>query len=323
MTFRRPDGGATQIKPQSDWDNRDLPVYFSRVPTFASRTATRYIPTATSTPTGTTNSTSSHHSSTAAIAGGAAGGGVGLLLLIALIWCCLRRRRKTKKGVESAPSPPETLQKPPEKIVPLRVELPANPPHELPSPDEPRSQMKGAYSHAQDVTRSHSQESYGSSQQPTSPFAAHNASVPPTPAPSYPSPVTLYGGYSQQGHYSAHSPPPASAFPTGAYHHDGSQIHYGQSPSPNNAHFPQRDQQYDASQQAYYTQHFPPPMSEQHTNPSATNTSYSDRTNSPPTATSTPAHFYPHPLNLPQNSAGGSMGRTTPVRGKFMEQEFH
>ncbi|KAF1991092.1 hypothetical protein K402DRAFT_323651, partial [Aulographum hederae CBS 113979] len=78
-----PSGGATQIRPQS-WDNRDLPVYFSRVPTFPARTPTRAIPGPTSTSTGTPEESSN----IAAIAGGAAGGGAALLIVLGvLIWC--------------------------------------------------------------------------------------------------------------------------------------------------------------------------------------------------------------------------------------------
>ncbi|KAF2673414.1 hypothetical protein BT63DRAFT_368620, partial [Microthyrium microscopicum] len=43
-----PSGGATLQKPLN-WDNRDLGAYFSRIPHFASRTATRVIPSATGT----------------------------------------------------------------------------------------------------------------------------------------------------------------------------------------------------------------------------------------------------------------------------------
>ncbi|KAF2085940.1 hypothetical protein K490DRAFT_74814 [Saccharata proteae CBS 121410] len=76
-------GGAT-VKSPASWDNRDLPVYFTRIPSYSARAATRSIPTTTSTST----SSSSKKSSTdvGAIAGGAVGGVLGLAAILLLVW---------------------------------------------------------------------------------------------------------------------------------------------------------------------------------------------------------------------------------------------
>ncbi|KAF2636065.1 hypothetical protein P280DRAFT_493390 [Massarina eburnea CBS 473.64] len=113
-----PTGNATVSAPGT-WDNKDLQVYFTRVPTFSARAATREVPTGTANPS---SSGSPEKTNIGAIAGGAVGGLVGLIAILSLVLLCLHRRKKgvkQKERVHSSPPPAELA------ATPLPVELPS------------------------------------------------------------------------------------------------------------------------------------------------------------------------------------------------------
>ncbi|KAH0556047.1 hypothetical protein GP486_006013 [Trichoglossum hirsutum] len=91
-------GGATKAAPDLGWNNRDLPIYFTRQATFTARTPTRYIPTSTSspTPTATPSPAPKERSKTPVIAGAAVGGTIGLVATVTLLFCCLKRYRENR-----------------------------------------------------------------------------------------------------------------------------------------------------------------------------------------------------------------------------------
>jgi hypothetical protein len=90
----RPTGAATKTAPTS-WDNPDLAVYYTLQAPSVTRTATRTLPSSTSTPSG-----GSSKSRVGAIAGGVVGGLTVLIIILCLILCCLHRKKKSKKEEE-------------------------------------------------------------------------------------------------------------------------------------------------------------------------------------------------------------------------------
>lgn len=90
----RPTGAATKTAPTS-WDNPDLAVYYTLQAPSVTRTATRTLPSSTSTPSG-----GSSKSRVGAIAGGVVGGLAVLIIILCLILCCLHRKKKSKKEEE-------------------------------------------------------------------------------------------------------------------------------------------------------------------------------------------------------------------------------
>jgi hypothetical protein len=95
-----PSGGATLVKPQQDFDNRDLPVYFSRVAPSTTRKPTRAIPTATG--TGNHGSGLSGGKRTGVIVGCILGGLILLAILLGVALCLLRRKKRERKSTASA-----------------------------------------------------------------------------------------------------------------------------------------------------------------------------------------------------------------------------
>ncbi|KAH7381375.1 hypothetical protein DE146DRAFT_729175 [Phaeosphaeria sp. MPI-PUGE-AT-0046c] len=86
------EGGATAKSPPAGWKtNSQLSVYFGATYSAKVRTATREIPSATNSSSG-----SGHKPNVGAIAGGAVGGVVVLLVVIALVVFCLRSRRRRR-----------------------------------------------------------------------------------------------------------------------------------------------------------------------------------------------------------------------------------
>jgi len=115
-------GGATLLAPTGGFQERDIKNQFLRAYTPTSRTATRFIPTATGLATSpsltsTSTSTPTKSNKTPLIAG-AVGGAVGGLILIAFIvcWFLLYRRRCAQKDLIQPKSIPElpTPTQPPE-----------------------------------------------------------------------------------------------------------------------------------------------------------------------------------------------------------------
>lgn len=104
-TLLRGDGGATLKAPTQGWNDRDLPVYFTRPYTQATRTPTRSLPASAATATRSPDQ-DSDSPNTAAIAGGAAGGGVVLIICIAACcWLCIRARKKKRQGAQELAAP--------------------------------------------------------------------------------------------------------------------------------------------------------------------------------------------------------------------------
>jgi hypothetical protein len=321
------------VTAPSTWDNPDLSVYFTRVPSFTARSATRSISNATATPSETSGSSSK--SNVGAIAGGVVGGLVGLIAILSLILFCLHRRKKAKKNKDGKQ----------ELISPPPVELGTSPPrHEMESPGatkyinmhQPDNSAHPAFSgnsvHSRSPSDPHSQTS------PYSPSAA------PYPSPTYGTEFFPVQANYQQNPYPG---PPYSDTPESSYNNHVPQ------PSP-----PLTQQGYSyvsPISPAQPTQHpqqiyYPPPpdhskrshpsTSDRVDSPEGTHSQHSDgmQTPLPPSTSNTPAHFYaqPAPLRPHQGEfnqagshvAGGdtdSLGRVSvdsrkrPVRGRFVE----
>ncbi|KAF4313035.1 Galactose oxidase/kelch beta-propeller [Botryosphaeria dothidea] len=278
--------GAATNKAPSTWDDRDLPVYFSRIPTFAARTATRDVSTGESTSGGGSGGGSSGSSNTGAIVGGVVGGVGGLLLVLGIGWWCLRRRKKSRDAVkEKAPE-----QKP--------AELPAE-------------NLEGGVVSELSATNSHRyRKGAGSSAgQNLSPAYTPNTASPSLGGSGFAvSPQTPYAPGGPPGMVGGYMQPPVSPsspqymYPAGP---PGTLPQY-MFPLPPNA------QPYDPSQHALHGEHFPPPPSPQggqsglavpsghHPGMIATPSDYSRDSEPdsayPTTSSNTPAHFYPQPL---------------------------
>ncbi|KAF2847935.1 hypothetical protein T440DRAFT_455188 [Plenodomus tracheiphilus IPT5] len=99
-----PSGGATVTAP-STWGHPDLATYYTLKPSFSVRTATRLVPSATS----SSQPSGSKSSNIAAIAGGTVGGLLGAIAILSLILFCLHRRKKAMRkeaAEEQLPTPP-------------------------------------------------------------------------------------------------------------------------------------------------------------------------------------------------------------------------
>ncbi|ORY10867.1 hypothetical protein BCR34DRAFT_601772 [Clohesyomyces aquaticus] len=334
-----PTGGATATKP-SNWDNPDLSVYFTRVPSFSARAATRTIPSATGSPTSKPKS----HTNVGAIAGGVIGGLVVLIAILSLILFCLHRRKKTNKSKEKAnaqqPSPPPAELAATSPIVEMASPGAAK---YMSMQQQPDMNHHPAFS---DPNSLHSRSPSGNAeyQVPNSPYTAQYSSTTPTTAAPYPSPYGTYppgalpysdnsNAYDTPAYDDRHySYPPPSA----AYHQRQSSY-----PTPTSPHHPHL---YDSSQPVTQTYYPPPPEPSHHSNSqSKSHQSYSDRMGSPEgtqysgdtefqtSKTNTPAHFYAQPTmsggagHSPGTYGGeggsfrGSLDQRRPVRGRFVE----
>lgn len=349
LTFLRPTGGATATKP-ANWDSADLGVYFTRVPTFTARAATRTIPSSTANPSNTGTSKKSH---VGAIAGGVVGGLVGLIIILSLILFCLHRRKKALKSKEDkgkTPTPPP-------------AELAATSPvQELASPgtakyismNQPDPNLHPAYSGPNSL------HSRSPSNEQGSPYPYQSTS--PTTAPPFPSPYNSefpHQNFQQNGYASYNDNPNAydtqnydpNVYPALLATSPQRQYSYPSPHSPPHPPFAPLQQT-----QIYYP---PPPEPSSHSR-SRSHPSFSDRMGSPegtqysgdtenghipPSTTNTPAQFYAQPAppnghHTGNGSAGHSPGgyggeggstrddrspggsldsRRRPVRGRFVE----
>ncbi|KAF2872482.1 hypothetical protein BDV95DRAFT_385660 [Massariosphaeria phaeospora] len=307
-----PTGGAT-IKTPTTWDNPDLSVYFTRVPTFSARAATRTtigsaLPPLIGNPSKT---------NVGAIAGGVVGGLVALIAILSLILFCLHRRKKDRKSKSTTSSaPPTELAGTPFPI----HEMSSSPPVKyMHMQQQPEPSMHPAYSGSiNSHSASHDNQSPASPYPPqvyqyNSPGAASNPYPAEYPRQNYHQPQNSYPPYSdntvtydsQQVPYDPHIYPPPSA----ATHQQ--QHSYPTPTSPN--HPPLIPQQ---QPQVYY----PPPPDPSTGSPS--HPAYSDRLRSPegtqhsgatqdlpPSTSTTPAHFYAQPVPIhPQHLMSGGAG---------------
>jgi hypothetical protein len=97
-------GGATVLAPSAGWSNRDLPVYFTRQASIASRTPTRSLPSNSSTPT----SPPPKKVSTGVIVG-ATIGSLAAVLIALLTGCCFFIRRKKQNAPRQSFQAPSEL----------------------------------------------------------------------------------------------------------------------------------------------------------------------------------------------------------------------
>ncbi|USW58049.1 Putative galactose oxidase/kelch, beta-propeller, kelch-type beta propeller [Septoria linicola] len=86
--------GSATLQAPPTWGEDDLRVYLGRKAPLTARTATRAVPTSTS--TGVSPSANTSKTNIGAIAGGVVGGVVVLVLLLGLALCCLRRKKKAR-----------------------------------------------------------------------------------------------------------------------------------------------------------------------------------------------------------------------------------
>ncbi|KAH7125724.1 hypothetical protein B0J11DRAFT_312729 [Dendryphion nanum] len=348
-----PTGGATLTKPSS-FANPDLQVYFTRVPAFSPRAATRTISTGTAKPstTGAPGKTN-----IGAIAGGVIGGLAVLIVILSLILFCLHRRKKAIKNgktKEKAASPP-----------PAPVELSAtNIPQEMNSPGAtkyinvqqpdpgnhpafagPNSMHSRSPSDHHPTLSSYGTQNYHSSSPNSaapivSPYSTefphqfgHQHS--PTFPPYSDDPST----YNPQ--ISAHGP---NYPPTNGLHQQ--EYAYSTPISPSSPTFnPQSQPQVYYPPPAEPSQRSHPSYSDRISSPEGTHYSGDTERPLPPSTSHTPAHFYAQPvmrggsghsgalspthsgegshmrlLGDDVGSASGSVdSRRRPVRGKFVE----
>ncbi|EKG10828.1 Galactose oxidase/kelch beta-propeller [Macrophomina phaseolina MS6] len=307
-------GGATNKAP-STWDDRDLPVYFSRVPTFAARTATRDVETGSATSSSGAGGGDSDDSNTGAIVGGVVGGVGGLALVLVIAWWCLRRRKKSKDTAKEK----HAQQKP--------AELPAE-------------NLEGGVVPELSATNSHRyRKDAGSPEdQHLTPVYPHSSGSPHTASPIMGgsgfavSPQTQYAPGGPPGMAGGYMQPPVSPsspqymYPAGP---PGNLPQYLYQPPPPNA------QPYDPSQHALHNEHFPPPPSPQGGHPGlavpsgqhpgmiATPSDYSRESEPdsayPTTSSNTPAHFYPQPLHVGRNGTQSTYTSDTPLVGRISE----
>lgn len=288
MVEFRSTGGATVRSPAQDWNNRDLPVYFSRVAQYSTRTPTRSIPSAKTTGSNSpSNGTSSSHKNVGAIVGGAVGGVVALILVLLLGLYCLHRHRKTKKRRS------------------VRVELDGNNvPHMLSaeSKSEPSPGM-------QSVTPTRTTQSYNQAETGFR-TASLNATVPASYSDSpiaYPPPVSPYDARSPQGQYFV----PVAQTPQGRY------MQPSYPPQPVQPFMSQQAYPYNPAEHALHQQHFPPPPVSQPAPPPSS----SSGSVSPPSQTRTPANLYPQPLSVARRTGSETSATRGPAQGRFFEQD--
>ncbi|TKA45690.1 hypothetical protein B0A49_12057, partial [Cryomyces minteri] len=271
-------GGATVKSPAQNWNNRDLAVYFTRQASVATRTPTRAIPTSTASATGHSTSTangSPEPSHTGTIAGGVVGGTVFLVLLLVSIVFCLRRRRNKEQRPE----------------VTSPQELPAN-------------QIATTY------TEPKTMDSYATHIPSSGGTYSSGHTTSPLPSLHPASPVSSQHPSSQQSSY-------AQSAPQGPYYvlpiHDQQiQGFYPAQPLPQHLQPPSPLQSnpqhppYDPSQDPSRQHNYPPPPEHLqsghlapydgwHDYPAPSPSNYSGNL---PSAISTPAQFYPQPLNV-------------------------
>lgn len=334
LTQSRPTGGATLTEP-SNWDNRDLSVYFDRQATFSARSATRVIPTGTTSPSSTGDSKKSN---VGAIAGGVVGGLAGLILILLLVLYCLRRHKNSRKSSE------EKAQSPPP---PLPVELAATSPiQEMPSPGTAKymslRQQPDMYAHplysGPNSTHSRSPSDDCMHPIPVSPYQPQQYPATSPTIPTYPSPYNTQQplpSYAQQDHYNynnqytnTYDTPnyDAAAYPAPLGTTLQREYSNPMSTSPTSPNFPPAVfpvSQYQ-NQQQQHQHHYPPQQHQVYYPPPPepsirsrshhshqSSTSYSDRmtsiegaqfsgadrhTRSPPSTTTTPAQFYAQPV---------------------------
>ncbi|KAF2266706.1 hypothetical protein CC78DRAFT_123705 [Lojkania enalia] len=217
-----PTGGATATEP-SKWDNPDLAVYFTRVPTFSTRAATRTIPTPTSSLTNPKDS----DKNVGAIAGGIVGGLVSLIAIPCLILFCLHHRKKAIKEEEkiSSTTPP--------------VELPTTASvHEIASPGNSHIHIRSWSSN--NSTSPFPPDPYQSTTSANGSYSPYNTGY-PNPAPyqpqsAYPSYTegSLAYGYQFMSHNPNLYPLPAQShqhefsYPSPTSHFDGTSLPYPQ-----------------------------------------------------------------------------------------------
>ncbi|KAF2271331.1 uncharacterized protein EI97DRAFT_437964 [Westerdykella ornata] len=343
-----PTGDATVTKPPS-WDHIDLAVYFTRVPSFSARTATRVLPTATASPS------RGRKVSVGAIVGSAVGGLVALIAILLLILFCLHRRhrkaKKQKDGKLKAPTPPP-------------VELAATSPvPEMTSPGAAKYMTMQSHDTNTHLPISGSlsvhSRSHSDPISPTWQYAplAYQSMTPSTPPP-FPSPYAAEFAqnpavYPQAG-YPLHSDSSNTTYDPHAYPQPSPPLHQRQysypppSSSPSHPSIPLLPQQ--ENQQVYYP---PPPDPITRSHPSTPDripsspesAAYSGGAHTPiPRSTcNTPAQFYAQLVpvrgsgGLAPSADGGSPrsrgsdgdvssggigygnGRKRPIRGRFVE----
>ncbi|KAK4504563.1 hypothetical protein PRZ48_005479 [Zasmidium cellare] len=95
-------GKPTQNTPVNGFSDPDLGVYMGRLAATGQRTATRALPTSTSSPSAT--SSPGGGTNVGAIVGGVIGGVAGLLIILAVVFLCLRRKRRAREN-PSQPAP--------------------------------------------------------------------------------------------------------------------------------------------------------------------------------------------------------------------------
>ncbi|KAF2127052.1 hypothetical protein P153DRAFT_377359 [Dothidotthia symphoricarpi CBS 119687] len=346
-----PTGGATVTAPAT-WGDNDLRVYFTRTASFATRAATRLIPTNTS-----GSSSDSKHSNVGAIAGGVVGGLVALITILCLILFCFHRRKKAMKKDNVIPVAPSS---PPPAELAATISR-----QELPAPGTGKYLSMNQYSDS----NAYSNYSGGTSQASQSPGYSHHsppslhalqpyASTSPTSTRSHPAetaqqayqPLNTYPPYSdnrmsydnQSPPRDNHTYPPPSAI---ALQHQYPYPAPG-SPAMPPLYQPQQQPQmyFPPPPESAYHSHRPQHSVDYLSNPDATRYS-NDVEHRPLSTTNTPAQFYAQPVSnrpppMPESTqrsptlyededmVNGSDGafhhspvseRARPARGRFVE----
>ncbi|XP_014552037.1 hypothetical protein COCVIDRAFT_30500 [Bipolaris victoriae FI3] len=325
-----PTGGATKTTPAT-WGHPDLATYYTLKPSYAARSATRPLPSAT----GSLSPNQPKKTNIGAIAGAAVGGAVGLILLLCLILFCLRRhknalkeKRKKEGDINNAnpPIPPAEL----ETTVPQEMAASEASKYVSIHNRVDAATVAQHQEHAQQYSHSAS-HNYGSPQPTqgppsygfvppyTSPTEATFSHVSPSVGRSFSddgitqnSPTTVWGtpvdyhshGSNHEGHYS-YPTPTTPRQPPGDLFHQQVPIYYSQ-----------------VNSMATRSRHSRSNLTE---DGEASDSSLAGGSEQLPVSiANTPAHFYTHAgsyISGGRSSGGRSPDGRRPVQGRFMEED--
>jgi hypothetical protein len=266
------------VQPQGGWGNRDLPVYFSRIPRFPTRTPTRAIQTATGHPD---NSGLAVGRKIGTIVGAVIGGLVVLIVLLSVLLLLLRRIKKQRRiGSSSRPAELPAVSGTPDLLSAHYSQEPKHPISEQ-QPIVPR------YVHSPT----------GTTTQSASPATSPRGRSPGGHVPTWESSFTPNSTYSH----------PQAVFPLGPYYPAQEQpVTAG---AENNARrpYPEADIKQTGQPQHSFQQLNPNDFERPRPAPSPSNYSEATETDQRQSMNKTPIGFYPQPLNVSKQKSREDM----------------
>ncbi|USP76749.1 hypothetical protein yc1106_04023 [Curvularia clavata] len=314
-----PTGGATKTAPAA-WGHPDLATYYTLKPTFAARSATRSLPSATGSP----SPSGSKKSNVGVIAGSVVGGLVGLIIVLCLILLCLRRHKKALKEKQEKEG---NANNAPPPIPP--AELATTVPYEMPASEATKYvnthnradtvAMAQYQEHPQQYSHSASHDYSSSHSTPGPPsYATAAPYTSPTEAPFNPASPRAGQSFPEEG--IAHGSPPATWGPPADYPSPGlsheAQYSY---PSPTTPRHPSNGSIQQQVPIYYSHNNTMPTRSPQSPGIFPEDGGMSEgqlRQNM--SVSSTPAHFYSHSA---QHTSTERNNDRRPLQGRFLEED--